>query len=208
MFTANTSEVITIGGTSFRGSTTFTDEGQIGQAPPVVVGQSGSLSARTGNTEGTATLGANHGITTGLLVDLYWTGGSRRGVTVGTVAGTSVPFSLGSGDNLPTQGDAITVSPVTVSMLRFDAEDMKFLAYRLTQAGKIVFLDDTDTELFTQDLSANYIHRWDDLSGYANPIADDSSSFTSVYKIRVSTSYTSTTAPTFNIGVLVNTIPA
>jgi hypothetical protein len=189
---------------TFRGSANFSDEGAIVQSHSILAAQAGTLTTRTGNTEGNATLSTGHGITTGLLVDLYWTGGVRRGVIVGTVAVNVVPFSGGTGDNLPIQDTAISVAPVTESEMRFDAKDMKFLAFTLTGAGRVVFLGESDVELYTHSLSASYIHRWDDLSGYDNPIEDDSSSMTDVCNIRISSS--STTATTFKIGVLLNTL--
>lgn len=78
----------------------------------------GELTTRTDNETGTLTMTTGHGITTGARLDLYWedgdgagTPGSRRGITVGTVSGNSVPIGAdnsGSGDNLPLVNTAIT----------------------------------------------------------------------------------------------------
>lgn len=70
--------------------------------------KAGTLGVRTDNTTGTLTMNTGHGITTGATIDLYWTGGQRRNVTVGTVSGNSVPISAGQGDNLPAAATAIT----------------------------------------------------------------------------------------------------
>lgn len=61
----------------------------------------GTLSTRTDGNTGTLTLGGGHGIVTGDVLTLVWEGGSRSGVTVGTVAGTLVPIDGGSGGVLP-----------------------------------------------------------------------------------------------------------
>lgn len=78
----------------------------------------GELTTRTDNETGTLTMDTGHGITTGARLDLYWadgdgagTPGSRRGITVGTVSGNTVPIGAdnsGSGDNLPLVNTAIT----------------------------------------------------------------------------------------------------
>ncbi|MBK9128182.1 MAG: hypothetical protein IPM13_10320 [Phycisphaerales bacterium] len=64
-------------------------------------GKRGTLTTRTSDTAGTLTMESGHGIATGNTIHVYWDGGKRIGVTVGTVSGTSVPISGGSGDNLP-----------------------------------------------------------------------------------------------------------
>src|SRR4051794_23760974 len=79
--------------------------------------KTGQLTTHTDNTTGTLTMAGGHGITTGARLDVYWTGGSRRGVTVGTVATNSVPFSGGAGDNLPLVNTNVTAMvPVSESI--------------------------------------------------------------------------------------------
>ncbi len=76
----------------------------------------GTLTTRTSTTVGTLTMSsASHGIQTGDKLDLYWLEGtdgdigrSRRFLTVGTVSGTSVPFTLGTGDDLPDLNTIVT----------------------------------------------------------------------------------------------------
>jgi hypothetical protein len=48
-------------------------------------GKAGTLTTRTNNTDGAATLSAGHGILTADVVDIYWDGGCRYGAIVGTV---------------------------------------------------------------------------------------------------------------------------
>lgn len=60
--------------------------------------QPATLTTRTDNTHGTLTMtNSGHGITTGQRIDLYWSNGQTYDVTVGTVAGTSVPITLSTG---------------------------------------------------------------------------------------------------------------
>lgn len=80
-------------------------------------GTKSTLTVRTDATSGTITAPSGHGITTGATIDIYWmeviatynTARIRRGVTVGTVSGTSIPFSGGAGDDLPAQGEEVLV---------------------------------------------------------------------------------------------------
>lgn len=73
--------------------------------------KTGTLTTRTDNDTGTLTMTTGHGITTGARLDLYWVENGlvkcRVGMTVGTVAGDSVPIDLGTGDNLPVATTAI-----------------------------------------------------------------------------------------------------
>lgn len=68
----------------------------------VSAAKAGALTTRTSATVGTLTMSGGHGIQTGDRLDIFWDTGCRYGVTVGTVATNSVPFSGGAGDNLPT----------------------------------------------------------------------------------------------------------
>lgn len=73
-------------------------------------GAASVLSTRTSATEGTITAPSGHGVTTGSTIDVYWrteyatdawSSHIRYGVSVGTVSGTSIPISGGTGDDLP-----------------------------------------------------------------------------------------------------------
>lgn len=69
----------------------------------------GTLTVRSDNTSGMVTLVSGHGVVTGQTVDVFFAGGMRAGVTAGTVDGNNVPFSAGTGDNLPAQDATVTV---------------------------------------------------------------------------------------------------
>ena len=71
--------------------------------------------ARTNDTTGTLTLSTGHGITTGAIINITWSGGSRQYVTVGTVSTNSVPISAGIGNPLPAANTVITIGMTTVT---------------------------------------------------------------------------------------------
>lgn len=70
--------------------------------------QSGTLTTRTADDNGVITLASGHGITNG-PVDVYWSGGQRRGM-VAAVAGDAVTVTGGAGDPLPPVSTACIVS--------------------------------------------------------------------------------------------------
>lgn len=77
----------------------------------VPAGSAGTLTTRTSASQGTVTLAEGHGIESAAVVDLHWAGGVRYGITVGTVAGTSVPLTnSGAGNDLPAAATAVVVS--------------------------------------------------------------------------------------------------
>lgn len=114
--------------------------------------KTGTLSTRTDDDTGEITLSTGHGITTGMIVDIYWSGGVRYGVTVGTVAGNAVPFGgeggEGAGDVLPIQTTAVTVCEQTEINLNFDGDDMLFVlaVYRnASDSGACAHVDFQDS---------------------------------------------------------------
>lgn len=141
------------------------------------VSQAGSLTTRTSDTVGTITMTeALHTIATGNIIDIYWDGGVHYGSTVGTVAGTSVPISLGSGDVLPAAATAVTVVVQATANLTIDGDEAAFIAIELSTtdkslrtAGHIQFLDASSNEIAEIDLVTNVPQVWDLEGGSANP---------------------------------------
>ena len=108
----------TIGPYSFSMAPNSATIGGNEQVPPtsIAAAKTGTLSTRTNDTSGTLTMTTGHGFTTGQKdISIFWSGGSRRNVLVGTVATNSVPFSGGTGDNLPLATTAITAMAPTVN---------------------------------------------------------------------------------------------
>lgn len=94
------------------GNRSGTDDAAEMAAPDSVpAAQPATLSSRTNPTAGTLTMtNADHGITDGQRIDLYWEGGACFGAIVGTVSGTSVPFTrVQGGIALPNPNTAIIV---------------------------------------------------------------------------------------------------
>lgn len=101
----------------------------------------GTLTTRTDDNTGEATLAAGHNIISTDVVDVYWSGGVRYGM-VATVTGNVVALEGGAGDNLPAQDTAITgvYEQIAVDPLNLDGDAAAFVAiiYRnpADQSGK------------------------------------------------------------------------
>jgi hypothetical protein len=187
---------IALAGISIQGNITRTASGQISHELSLPAAEAGTLSTRTSDTDGTATLGATHDIETGDVVDIYWDGGVAYGASVGTVAGTSVPFTGASGDVLPDQDTVITMDKQVEINTDFDGDDMSMMAVVSTKRGHVCFEEDDDTVIVAQELLANEGWTWASNTNVTNPLAGDP-----VGKVMVSNG-DSTAAATLKIGVL------
>ena len=165
-----------VGGRSYVGSRTVSGNVAINFTFDPAAAKAGTLTTRTDNDTGTITMSSGgHGITTGAKVDVYWDGGSRYDVTVGTVSGTSVPIDLGAGDNLPIATTAVTVQVREEQDFPFAGDDMAALSISAGGANAtVLFLDGSDAVLLAIELdSTTTIYTWDSGNGATNPLAGD-----------------------------------
>jgi hypothetical protein len=157
-----------------------TNSGPIGLSDTLNPAKSGTLTTRTNDTSGTLTMAGGHGFTDAQVIDLYWSGGVRYGVTIGMVATNSVPISGGSGDNLPAQDTAITAVLQKSINLSIDGDETDILAVvlettdkSLRTAGHVQFRDAANDEIAELDLVTNVPQVWDIAGGAANPFTGD-----------------------------------
>lgn len=162
-------------GLKFREERTLTAK----HGQPIALGPSdlpaaktGALTTRTQDDEGTLTMDAGHGITTGARLDLYWDGGVQRGILVGTVSTNSVPFTGGVGNVLPAQDTEITAMVPVEEELVFAGNDLVALSISSTKEATIVFEDSGGEELHVY-LEAGGVYEWHNASGVPNPVAGD-----------------------------------
>lgn len=178
MPTAQYGVSIQAGGVSIQQTITRTGDGSIGAEVTLPAAKAGALTTRTDDNTGSATLGSGHGITDGMIVDVYWSTGVRYGMTVGTVASLVVPIDGGAGDNLPTQATAITlVEQVTINV-SIDGDALALLAVCLdstesTGKGHVLFEDAAGDDIAELDLAANTPRVYDVTAGMANPFTGD-----------------------------------
>ncbi len=102
-----------VGGAPVNNATIdISSDGAIQQAVDVPKASVGTLSTRTDDDTGVATVPTGHGVIAADLITLFFAGGHRRDVVVDSVTGTTITFGTvtpGAGDNLPAQDDPITV---------------------------------------------------------------------------------------------------
>lgn len=101
----------------------------------------GTLTTRTDDDTGVATLMAGHTIvTSGALVDVYWVEGGVYGCRFGMTATKSVndiTLDGGAGDVLPTQDVEVTLCAQQLVEINFDGDDADFVA--------VVYVNSLDT---------------------------------------------------------------
>lgn len=164
---------VTVGSETLEQSTSNSVDNGVTHQPSVPAAKAGNLTTRTSDTVGELTMATGHGITTGLILDIYWSGGKRYGVTVGTVSVNQVPFSLGSGDNLPADEFAITAMIPVVEIAAIPTATVKGIGAYSPVIGIVRFLKADDTVLKLADLAAGGKYTWVDGSGVTNPLAFD-----------------------------------
>lgn len=117
------SESASVLGLNFPSRNTVTADGALVKSVTLAAAKIGQLTTRTDSNTGILTMASGHGITTAARLDLYWTGGSRRGITVGTVSGDSVPISGGAGYVLPTAATAVFILTGGLKDILIEDED-------------------------------------------------------------------------------------
>lgn len=196
--TTKISKNANVGGVQFALSRNVPSEANLVQERSVPGAKAGTLTTRTSNTAGNVTGTTGHGITTGIRVDLYWTGGCRRGVTVGTVNVNVIPVSGGSGDNLPAQDAAIKVAiPVDLDTVLTGNNVQALLLGSPGAKAQFVLCSSGNTEELAKTVPQGGVYDWDVLSLETNPIAGDAILNTFV-------SHDSTDAKTIQFAALFN----
>lgn len=149
----------------------LTDNIGVQANPTLVAAQPATLSVVSGTT-GTLTMtNASHGIVTGQRVDLYWVGGQCYGVTVGTVAGTTVPFTAVSGGSaLPAQGTAVSVGVCVPNPFAVIGNNLTGLACYAPKSGYFVFNDGT-ADVYAAFVTGGRVFTWKTGDVPANPLA-------------------------------------
>jgi hypothetical protein len=178
MNTGTIQQTASVGGLSIQSNVTRLAEGQIGQSVALPVAVAGTLSTRGGDTAGTLTLGAGHGIVDADVINIFWVDVDgvyhcAYGATVGTVAGNDVPFTGASGDVLPTEDDAVTASVVVEIDTDFDGDLAEIIAAGSTKLAHIAFRSVTPTVLKAVLLLAAEGWSWISGQGITNPLTGD-----------------------------------
>lgn len=178
---------VTVGGRTITESATLEANTALVVEDSIPAAKAGTLSAKTDADTGTATMtDVGHGVATSDIVDVYWDGGARRGMTVGSVSGTSVPLDGGSGDDLPAATTAITVAVRVVYEFNVVGDDIVGLAIGGDARCTVILAGADDAEDFARVLDASRAYSWHDGRGETNPVAGDT--VTQIFVTQASTS--------------------
>lgn len=175
-------------GKTFQEQRTVTADGAVIKDPTLAAAKTGTLTTRTDDNTGTLTMAGGHGITTGQRLDVYWSGGARYGMTVGTVATNSVPIDGGGGDVLPAAATAITAMVPVLEDFVVEAADLAALLVGCASPAYAVFLESDNTLVKAAYIGGSTSsYQWDEDSAADNPFGAD------VAKVYLSHGYASGT---------------
>lgn len=170
--------ITSLGGKTGNSQIVAEGDGIISKSVTLDPAKTGNLTTRTDANTGALTMVTGHGITTAARLDVYWTGGCRYGMTVGTVATNSVPIDGGAGDVLPADESAITAMVPSEEVFAVDGDDVVGLEIYSTVYGTIILADGSDASLLVKQIggSANTdqkAYAWFEDRDPVNPIAGD-----------------------------------
>lgn len=167
---------VTIGGRTYQQSFDVPGNGQVVAEMDITAGTvGGTLTVRGSNTAGTVNFPNGSPFVTNDVIDIFWPGGSRRGMTA-TVTGNNVALTGGAGDNLPAlnQASIVAKKPQVLDFVLTGNNVQCFIA-NSPVIGWIVFLaSDGTTVLYTARIvAANGQVSWNLIDGGTNPVAGD-----------------------------------
>lgn len=154
-------------GDVFDQAITITADGEARSTPSVPAAKAGRLTTRTDANTGTLTMDEGHGFTDAAKISLFWPGGHRRNVVVGTVSGNSVPIDGGDGDDLPADETDITAMVPVERPFAAVGNNVKGLGISCPQQGCVQILSSAPAELVNYTGSAAWAYG----SGVTNPLA-------------------------------------
>lgn len=177
--TGSKSTTNTINGVTATRNVLPSGDGLVTKERTLAAAKTGTLTTRTSTTVGTLTATTGHGITTAARLDVYWAGGSRVGVVVGTVATDSIPITGGSGDDLPAAAMALTLMVPVLESFPITVANLASIICVCDAPGIAAVVDGALAALGSfRPTSSVAGAEWDSSSGITNPISANS---TSVY---------------------------
>ena len=188
-----------VAGLSVQRTAVLSSDGIVSVDPSVPAAKTGTLSTYSTTTTGTLTTANSGDFETAQVIDLYWTGGRRYGVVVGTVSGASVPISAGAGDDLPVQGTAVTAMVPGSEVFVVGYTGLQALVAKCDTTGMVTFLDSGGAVVRVADLTGTtggYV--WEGGGGATNPFGT-----TNVTAVRLSHA-SGTAAFAVSAGAMVN----
>lgn len=182
---------VAVDGQSMLQTITQLSDGSVGVNKTLPAAILGTLTTRGSSSAGSVTHtpeDTEHTIATGDKIDIYWDGGSRRMVVVGTVLGPNdgtYTISGGAGDDLPAAGTALTLMEPTVETFGLNGTNCKgfFCDSNARASTQVVLTDASDVELAAFEiLYGDGAFTWYYDSTLGNPL----DGLTTIAKVRIS----------------------
>lgn len=162
-----------IGGVGFSGAIADTGGGQEGSTWTIAKGYAGSLTTRTDNDTGVVTTTSTPtGISNSDLVDVYWAGGKRYGMTA-TVSGSEVTLDGGAGDNLPAQDTACVICEPTAGVLEVTGDNVEQIVVASSRRAIVCFMTSAPAVIAAVEVAAGGAYVWSSSLGTTNPLAGE-----------------------------------
>lgn len=168
----------TLGGKNFTENLTVNDTNAVMAEALVPVAQPGVLASASTTAAGNITASNTaHGVITAQRADVFWNvggvPGSRRGVTVGTVSGVTIPISGGAGDNLPATASGVVVATPVSAKLPAVSASVSGIVAGTPQGQQSVFAitDATPTELLGMPIPLGGTYQWHLYNGALVPFS-------------------------------------
>ncbi len=165
------SQRVTIDGVTSEQLTSVVADNKVGSSAPVTAAKTGVVAVKTSASVGTLTLQASHGIVDADKIDIFWSGGQRRGCLVGTVSVNSVPITSGSGDDLPVATTVLTVMKPHEEVLVVTGNNVAGIHVVSPQKGFVVFTEAGGTVIKAIKIDdGGDAYFWFDDSAASNPM--------------------------------------
>lgn len=164
--------------------------------PTLPLAKAGTLTTRTDANTGVLTMSGGHGLQDADVIDLFWDGGSRRGMTVGTVATNSVPVDGGSGDDLPATSTVIAAMVPHEESLTVTGDDATAISVYSGVPGYVAFLEAEDVDAKVIRFTSQNSYLWSNVLEGTNPLAS-----ASILKVTFSHGQTAT-VPSMRVAVM------
>lgn len=150
----------------------ITGESGVQANPNVPAAQAATLTVRTNGTSGSLTMtSSTHGIITGQVVDLYWTGGRCYGAVVGTVSGTTVPIaSVAGGTAFPSTSTVINVGVRVSAPFALTGDDLNSIAMVSPSTDGYIVIADGSSNLLPVYLQQGDVYLWTESDLTTNPL--------------------------------------
>lgn len=156
-------KVITIGGENFNQNTTPVGDGVVVTTVNVPAAKPSTLILKSGDDEG-AISAPDSGMEYSALVDIWWTGGLRRGMTAEMDSMGNIAISGGNGDALPAESTAVLISIPIIRKLGIKRAREDCIAYASEGDGYFDLVDYSGYTI-TRRVSAGSTYLWEEGSG-------------------------------------------